>query len=228
MERVQGTACLQADFHILIVDDHALVRRGLREFLQDFSIEDGLALRIVETGSAHEAIVHLRAAAWNLVIVDLNLPDMPGLEMLRILKSVQPTAAVLVMSIYAEEHYASRVVRAGARGYLTKDAGPQELRSAIDRLLQGEQYHHTEASADLQAGMPKSRTPCTTALPTMLSDREFEILQWIAQGGRLTDIAEELNLSIKTVSTYRSRLLMKLGFRTTADLVRYALDHQLV
>ncbi len=228
MERDQGTACLQADIHILIVDDHALVRRGLREFLQDFSVEDGLALRIVETGSAHEAIRHLHAAAWNLVIVDLNLPDMPGLEMLRILKSVQPTAAVLVMSIYAEEHYAARVVRAGARGYLTKDAGPEELRSAIARLLRGEQYHQNETTTDLQSGMPKSRTPCTNALPTMLSDREFEILQWIARGRRLTDIAEELNLSIKTVSTYRSRLLMKLGLRTTADLVRYALDHQLV
>ena len=130
----------QSDISILIADDHALVRRGLREFIRDFLLEDGLAPHIVETGSAHDAIAQIRAATWDLVILDLNLPDMPGLEILRILKSLQPTAAALVVSIYAEEHYATRAVRAGALGYLTKDTGPEELRLAVLRLLKGEHY----------------------------------------------------------------------------------------
>lgn len=125
---------------ILLADDHALLRRGLKEFLQDFLAEDGRTPQITETGSAHQAIEQIRAAAWDLVILDLNLPDMPGLEVLRILKSVQPGLPVLVVSIYSEEHYATRAVRAGALGYLTKETGPEELRAAVSRILQGGSY----------------------------------------------------------------------------------------
>ncbi len=228
MESSQEGNHLQPDIQILIADDHALVRRGLRECLRDFLTEDGLTPHIVETGSAHDAIAQIHAATWNLVILDLNLPDMPGLEILRILKSVQPTAAALVLSIYAKEHYAARAVRAGALGYLTKDAGPEELRSAVSRVLQGEQYRHAEAGLPNQNAVPHKNALRTDSLPAVLSDREFEVLQWIAQGRRLTDIAEHLNLSIKTVSTYRTRLLTKLRLKTTAELVRYALDQQLV
>ncbi len=228
MESSQENSHLKPDIHILIADDHALVRRGLREFLRDFLAEDGLTPHIVETGSAHDAIRQIHAATWNLVILDLNLPDMPGLEILRILKSVQPTAAAMVLSIYAEEHYAARAVRAGALGYLTKDTGPEELRSAVARLLQGERYPHADAALPIQDGVPHRNFLCADTLPAVLSDREFEVLQWIAQGRRLTDIAEHLNLSIKTVSTYRTRLLIKLGMKTTAELVRYALNQQLV
>lgn len=218
----------QSDISILIADDHALVRRGLREFIRDFLLEDGLAPHIVETGSAHDAIAQIRAATWDLVILDLNLPDMPGLEILRILKSLQPTAAALVVSIYAEEHYATRAVRAGALGYLTKDTGPEELRLAVLRLLKGEHYLCSYGVERIRDRVPDRNALCADALPAGLSDREFEVLQWIAQGRRLTDIAEHLSLSIKTVSTYRTRLLIKLGLRTTAELVRYALDQQLV
>ncbi len=214
---------------ILLADDHALLRRGLKEFLQDFLVEDGRTPQITETGSAHQAIEQIRAAAWDLVILDLNLPDMPGLEVLRILKSVQPGLPVLVVSIYSEEHYATRAVRAGALGYLTKEKGPEELRAAVSRILQGGSY-----IPSLQIDQPhqdalSTRAPlCADRLPAGLSDREIEVLQWIAQGRRLTEIAEHLNLSIKTVSTYRSRLLIKLGMKTTAELIRYALDQQLV
>ena len=213
---------------ILIADKHALVRRGLRECLRDFLAEAGLTPHIVETSSAHDAIAQIHAATWNLVILDLNLPDMPGLEILRILKSVQPAAAALVLSIYTEEHYAARAVRAGALGYLTKDRGPEELRSAVSKLLQGEPYRHADAEARHQYRGPHKNALRADSHPPALSDREFEVLQWIVQGRRLTDIAGHLKLSIKTVSTYRTRLLTKLGLKTTADLVRYALDQHLV
>ena len=144
MDLSQEASHFSPHLKILIADDHALVRRGLRECLRDFLAEDGLTPHIVETSSAHDAIAQIHAGTWNLVILDLNLPDMPGLEIVRILKSVQPTAAALVLSIYAEEHYAARAVRAGALGYLTKDRGPEELRSAVLRLLQGEPYHHAD------------------------------------------------------------------------------------
>lgn len=214
----------KADVRILLADDHALLRRGLREFLRDFLVEDGLTPDIVETTSARHAIDHIRAGTWDLVILDLNLPDMPGLEVLRILKSLRPALPVLVVSIYAEAHYSARAIRAGALGYLTKERGPQELRLAVSRILQGGHYlPSSETEHSLDEG-PHRNGPSTDTL----SDREIEVLQWIAQGRRLTEIAEHLNLSIKTVSTYRSRLLIKLGMRTTAELIRYALDQQLV
>ncbi len=220
---------LKTNLKILLADDHALLRRGLREFLQDFLTEDDQTPYIAETGSAQQAIEHIRTAAWDLVILDLNLPDMPGLEVLRILKSVQPGLPVLVVSIYSEEHYAARAVRAGALGYLTKETGPEELRTAVSRILQGGRYIPPTPSDQPRREAVSTGNPLyMDALPAGLSDREIEVLQWIAQGRRLTEIAEHLNLSIKTVSTYRSRLLIKLGMRTTAELIRYALDQQLV
>lgn len=224
----QELPAVKTDLRILLVDDHALLRRGLREFLRDFLIEDGLTPHIAETASAQNAIERIRTETWDLVILDLNLPDMPGLEVLRILKSIQPGLAVLVVSIYAEEHYAARAVRAGALGYLTKETGPQELRTAVSRILHGGNYVPATHTEPIQHTMSNRNALCADALPAALSDREIEVLQWIAQGRRLTDIAEHLNLSIKTVSTYRARLLIKLGMRTTAELIRYALDQQLV
>lgn len=220
---------VKSTLKILLADDHALLRRGLKEFLQDFLAEDGQTPYIAETGSAQHAIEQIRAAAWDLVILDLNLPDMPGLEVLRILKSVQPALPVLVVSIYSEEHYATRAVRAGALGYLTKETGPEELRAAVSRILRGGSYAPSSQIGPQQQDALSTRpVTYTDRLPAGLSDREIEVLQWIAQGRRLTEIAEHLNLSIKTVSTYRSRLLIKLGMRTTAELIRYALDQQLV
>ncbi|MBS0171250.1 MAG: response regulator transcription factor [Nitrospira sp.] len=219
---------VKSTLRILLADDHALLRRGLKEFLQDFLSGDGHTPYIAETGTAHHAIEQIRSAEWDLVILDLNLPDMPGLEVLRILKSMQPGLPVLVVSIYSEEHYASRAVRAGALGYLTKETGPEELRAAVSRILHGGSYVPSPHTDQQQEGFSNRNPPYANTLPAGLSDREIEVLQWIAQGRRLTEIAEHLNLSIKTVSTYRSRLLIKLGMRTTAELIRYALDQQLV
>ncbi len=228
MNVFQELPAVKTDLNILLADDHALLRRGLKEFLRDFLIEDGLTPHITETASAHNAIERVRTETWDLVILDLNLPDMPGLEILRIVKSLQPSLAVLVVSIYAEEHYAARAVRAGALGYLTKETGPQELRTAVSRILQGGNYIPPTHTEPAQYTLSNRNALCADVLPAVLSDREIEVLQWIAQGRRLTEIAEHLNLSIKTVSTYRARLLIKLGMRTTAELIRYALDQQLV
>jgi len=224
----QELPAVKSDLRILLADDHALLRRGLKECLREFLVEDGLTPHIAETASAQNAIERIRTETWDLVILDLNLPDMPGLEVLRVLKSLQPNLAVLVVSIYAEEHYATRAVRAGALGYLTKETGPQELRAAVSRILQGENYVPPTQTDPLHDTLSNRNALCADALPALLSDREIEVLQWIAQGRRLTEIAEHLNLSIKTVSTYRARLLIKLGMRTTAELIRYALDQQLV
>lgn len=228
MNAFQELPAVKSDLRILLADDHALLRRGLKECLREFLVEDGLTPHIAETASAQNAIERIRTETWDLVILDLNLPDMPGLEVLRVLKSLQPNLAVLVVSIYAEEHYATRAVRAGALGYLTKETGPQELRAAVSRILQGENYVPPTQTDPLHDTLSNRNALCADALPALLSDREIEVLQWIAQGRRLTEIAEHLNLSIKTVSTYRARLLIKLGMRTTAELIRYALDQQLV
>jgi len=224
----QELPAVKSDLRILLADDHALLRRGLKECLREFLVEDGLTPHIAETASAQNAIERIRTETWDLVILDLNLPDMPGLEVLRVLKSLQPNLAVLVVSIYAEEHYATRAVRAGALGYLTKETGPQELRAAVSRILQGDNYVPPTQTDPIHDTLSNRNALCADALPAHLSDREIEVLQWIAQGRRLTEIAEHLNLSIKTVSTYRARLLIKLGMRTTAELIRYALDQQLV
>ena len=224
----QDASSMKTDIRILLADDHALLRRGMREFLQDFLSEDGLTPHISETDSASGALEQVRTAAWDLAILDLNLPDMPGLEILRIFKSLHPSLPVLIVSIYAEEHYSARAIRAGAFGYLTKARGPQELRMAVSRILQGGKYL-PPPDVDRLHGEGAHRPPSgDDPLPTTLSDREIEVLQWIAQGRRLTEIAGQLNLSIKTVSTYRARLLMKLGKSTTAELIRYALGQQLV
>ena len=228
MNAFQELPAVKSDLRILLADDHALLRRGLKECLREFLVEDGLTPHIAETASAQNAIERIRTETWDLVILDLNLPDMPGLEVLRVLKSLQPNLAVLVVSIYAEEHYATRAVRAGALGYLTKETGPQELRAAVSRILQGENYVPPTQTDPIHDTLSNRNALCADALPALLSDREIEVLQWIAQGRRLTEIAEHLNLSIKTVSTYRARLLIKLGMRTTAELIRYALDQQLV
>ena len=225
---IDALPIVKTDLKILLADDHALLRRGLKEFLQDFLTEDGLTPNITETASAHTAIDQIRAGAWDLVILDLNLPDMPGLEVLRILKSLQPSLPILIVSIYAEQHYAARAIRAGALGYLTKETGPQQLRAAVSRILQGGNYFPPPQSEQISETVANRDASSAHDLPAVLSDREIEVLQWIAQGRRLTEIAEHLNLSIKTVSTYRARLLTKLGMRTTAELIRYALDQQLV
>lgn len=213
---------------ILIVDDHALIRRGLKETLVDILAAERPSLAIHEAERAREAIDLVQQRQWDLVLLDLSLPDKSGLEALREIRAAQPTLPVLALSLQAEDHFALGALRAGASGFLGKDKGVREMTSAIRKVLDGGCYISPELAEHLAAGVSRRPTIARDQMPHWaLSDRELEILQWIARGRRLTQIAGHLNLSVKTVSTYRSRILTKLGLQTTAELIRYAVDHQL-
>jgi DNA-binding NarL/FixJ family response regulator len=215
---------------ILIVDDHALVRRGMKEVVTDILSADHSPLSIQEADQAREALDFVRAQQWDLVLLDLSLPDRNGLEVLREIKSAQPILPVLALGLHAEDHFALRAFRAGASGFLSKDKGVTDMAVAVKKVLEGDRYISPELAQHLAVqGLqhePSGRDH-TGHTRRPLSDRELEILQWIARGQRLTQIAERLNLSVKTVSTYRSRILTKLGAHTTAELIRYAIDHHL-
>ena len=207
---------------ILLVDDHALVRRGVAHVLR----EDLPDLTIVEKGTARDAIEATQTTPWDLVILDINLPDKSGLDALKDIKRVCPDLPILILSLYPEAHYARRALKAGAAGYLTKDTAPEEVTTAVKRILQGGRYVSAtlaeQLAADLGTTSGEAQEP-----HDMLSDRELEVLRLIGSGKTPTEVAEQLTLSIKTVSTYRARILEKLNLRTTAELIRFAVDHQL-
>jgi DNA-binding NarL/FixJ family response regulator len=201
---------------ILLIDDHVAVQRGLEDILSvTFSgAEFGRA------GNDQQALDLLRNRRWDVAVVDLSMPGRGGLELIRSLKEAQPNIRVLVYSMHAEEQFGLRALRAGADGYLTKDSPAEELNEAVRSVMETGRF----ISPALAAAMALSLSIGGTGLER-LSDREYQVLQKMASGKTPTDIAEEMSLSIKTVSTYRSRLLEKLKLRTTADLIRYAIDH---
>lgn len=208
---------------ILLADDHALVRRGVAHVLRE-EIAD---LSITEAGTAQEALEAIQTDGLDLLILDVNLPDKNGLEALKDIKRLCPGLPVLILSLYPEAHYARRALKAGASGYITKDTAPEEVTNAVKRILQGGRYVSAslaeQLAADLGAPAGEHREP-----HEMLSDRELEVLRLIGRGNTPTEVAEQLTLSIKTVSTYRARLLEKLELRTTAELIRFAVDHHLI
>lgn len=207
---------------ILLVDDHALVRRGVAHVLR----EDLPDLTIVEKGTAQEALEATHSTPWDLVMLDINLPDKSGLDTLKDIKQVCPDLPVLILSLYPEAQYARRAFKAGAAGYLTKDTAPEEVTTAVKHILRGGRYVSAalaeQLAADLATTAGDSRAP-----HERLSDRELEVLRLIGAGKTPTEVAEHLALSIKTVSTYRARILEKLNLRTTAELIRFAVDHRL-
>jgi DNA-binding NarL/FixJ family response regulator len=207
---------------ILIVDDHAIVRRGLREILSE---DPGTLLVAGEAADVDQALRELGTSAWDAVLLDLSLPGRGGLELLGEIKSRYPNLPVLVLSVHPEEQYAVRVLRAGAAGYLNKDTAPTELVGAVQRIIGGSRYI-TPSVADRLAD--QLATPSTGAPHEQLSDREFDVLRRIASGKTVGQIAEALNLSVKTVSTYRTRILAKMGMRSNAELTHYAVKNGLV
>ncbi len=206
---------------ILICDDHPIVRKGLREILE----QEGAPVTIEETASAEEALEAARKKPWDTVVLDITMPGRSGLEVLKDLKRERPNVPVLVLSVHPAEQYASRVLRAGASGYLTKESAPEELLTAIRRIVRGGRYISPSVGETLAAnlGRPAGELPHQS-----LSDREFEIVRLLASGKRASEIADQLHLSVKTVSTYRARILEKLNLRTTAEIMRYAIQHGLV
>jgi DNA-binding NarL/FixJ family response regulator len=206
---------------ILIADDHAILRRGLKEILAD-ELEGA---RLDEAGNAQEVLAQLQSRTWDLVILDITMPGRSGLDLLRDLQQLRPKLPVLVLSMHPENQYAKRVLRAGAAGYMNKETAPKELVKAVRKVLAGGRYVSAELAEKLAADLSAD----AARLPhERLSDREFEVLRMIASGKTASQIAEELHLSVTTVSTYRARILEKMGMTNNAELMRYALDNRLV
>lgn len=205
---------------ILIVDDHAIMRRGLREVLSE-----GLpGAQCVEVGTFEEALASLEGAPPALMLLDINLPGRSGLELLELARTRFPKVLVLVISAYPEQEFAVRCLRLGAAGYLTKSSAPDELLTAVTRVLGGGHY----VSASLAARLATVVGGVDTTVPhDSLSRREMEVLGLLARGKSLKEISGELHLSEKTVATYRARLGEKLGLSTNVELTRYAMRHGL-
>lgn len=201
--------------NVLIVDDHPIVRHGLRAVLKD---ERDIA--VTDVSNAAEALAAIRQHPCDLVVLDLDLPGMSGLELLKQIKSDHKRLPVLILTVYPEDQFALRILRAGASGFISKEAAPKQLVGAIRKILAGRKYI-SERVADLlierfdgHAGHGHEK----------LSDREFQILCLFGEGKTIKQIADELSLSAPTVSTYRARILDKLDMRTTAELVKYAIQ----
>ncbi len=213
---------VECRLRLIIVDDHPVIRRGIRDVLSDW---EGAEV-VGEASSASEAMRLLGNSLPDLVLLDVTLPDRSGIELLKDIVAAYPHIKVLVLSIHPEEQYALRALRAGAWGYLTKASAPEELLNALARIAAGSRYV-TESIAEKLATIGE-HTKEDMAPHELLSDREFEVLRLLGAGRTISDIANDLGLSVKTVSTYRSRILEKLGKNSTAELVRYAIDHGLV
>jgi DNA-binding NarL/FixJ family response regulator len=206
---------------VLIADDHPIVRQGLRQILA------GTADMVVagEAVNGQEALDQVRMGGWDVLVLDITMPSRSGFDILKELKHEQPDLPVLVLSIHAEEQLAVRVLKAGASGYLTKENAPEELVKAIRKVVSGGRYISPALAESLAFGLDAASD---RPRHEMLSDREFQVMQMMASGKTLTEIAETLSLSAKTVSTYRTRLLEKLELKTNAELIRYALDLGLI
>ena len=206
---------------VLIVDDHAILRRGLKALLSD-AFEGA---KFGEASNADQALKQLDKKGWDVALLDVTLPGKSGLDLLKELKVVQPRLPVLILSVHSEDQFAVRALKAGAEGYLTKESAPEELVQAIHKVLSGGRYVSPSLAEKLALSLGKdfTRTPHET-----LSDREFEVMRRIGSGKTVTEIAEELSLSVKTVSTYRARILEKLGLRNSAEITQYATRNGLV
>ena len=206
---------------ILIADDHAIVRRGLKQILDE---EPGLAI-VSEAENGQDVLEMSRHRTWDLVILDINLPGRSGIDILNELHYAYPKLPVLILSMYPEDQYALRVLNAGASGYLTKQSAPEELVKAIKKIRGGGKYY-SDAVIDQLVTKPEARQVKPTH--EILSDREFQVMVLIASGKTLSEIGENLALSIKTVSTYRKRILTKLNMKNNAELIHFALKNKLV
>jgi DNA-binding NarL/FixJ family response regulator len=205
----------------LLADDHPFVRRGVRDLLT----QEGLFSDIHEVGSGEAALEEIRKAAWNLLILDVALPDKHGLEVLKDAKLLQPRLPVLMLSLYPEREFALRAIKAGASGYLTKDRAPSEMVTAVKQILRGGRYI-TEGLAEQMATIME--TGQKGPPHAMLSDREMQVLRLLGKGETVSRIARHLSLSVKTISTHRSHILTKLSCQTTAQLIRYAIERRLI
>ena len=206
---------------VLIADDHAIFRRGLKETIGEAFPK----VTFGEARSAEEAVALVRRQDWEIAILDISMPGLSGLDILDDVRRLRPKLPVLFLSMHPEEQYARRALKSGAAGYLTKDSIPDELKDAVRRILTGGRYVSATLAEKLAFDLRKG---ADTPLHELLSTREFQVLRMIASGKSVKQIADEISLSVKTVSTYRARILEKTGMKTTAELIRYAIQAQLV
>jgi DNA-binding NarL/FixJ family response regulator len=206
---------------ILIADDHAIVRRGLSEIL----LEEYPSAFVEEVGDADTLLSRALSDQWDIVISDLMMPGRSVLEVLQQIRQHAASLPVLILSIFPEEQYATRVLKAGASGYINKDAAPTELVKAVQRILQGRKYITPNVAEMLASEL----TLATDKAPhELLSDREFHVMKLLAEGKTISDIAEMLSLSPTTISTYRARIMEKMKMKANAELARYALENRLI
>jgi two-component system, NarL family, invasion response regulator UvrY len=206
---------------VLIVDDHEVVRDGVRKLLEE---QDG-TISCGEAGTPEEAIERAVAGDWDAVVLDLSFAGKGGLEILKELKQIRPRLPVLVLTMHSEEQYARRAFKAGASGFITKDSPRAELSKAIHKVMEGGKYLSPALAEKLVVDLKRG---ADRPLDETLSDREFQVMRLIASGKTLSEIAELLSLSDKTISTYRARLMEKMGMRTNAELTYYAIYNKLV
>jgi DNA-binding NarL/FixJ family response regulator len=206
---------------VLIADDHAIIRDGLKKILAD--TDDMVVAGEAMNGAV--ALEKVRERDWGLVVLDLSMPDRSGIELIKLIKAERPKCPVLIFSMHPEEQYAVRALRAGASGYLSKEGDSDLILPALRKVAGGGVYF----SAKVAEILVSEATPHKEALPHQrLSDREFQIFERIVHGMSMTEIAHELFLSIKTVSTHKSHIMAKMEMTTQVDLVRYALAHHLI
>jgi two-component system, NarL family, invasion response regulator UvrY len=208
---------------ILIADDHAVVRAGYRQFLE----ADPAVTEVGEAASGNETLDALRRTKWDLLLMDIHMPDRGGLDILKHVSQAYDELRVLVVSGLPEEQYARNVLRAGASGYLSKGGSPQEILKAVRLVLNGRRYISASLAESMAADLEDGRYQ-NTPLHTRLSTREFQIFCKLALGMPVNRIASELSLSVKTVSTYRTRILTKMAFNSNAEIVGYALKNGLI
>lgn len=206
---------------VLVADDHAVFRRGLKETISEAFPKVAFG----EAKSARETLENVRIQNWDIVILDISMPGQSGLDILNDLRRLRPKLPILLLSMHPEEQYARRALKSGAAGYLTKESVPEELKRAVRQIVAGGRYVSATLAEKLACDL---RSGVDVPVHELLSDREFQVLRMIASGKTVKQIADEIALSVKTVSTYRARILEKTGMKTTAELIRYAFQAQLV
>jgi two-component system invasion response regulator UvrY len=211
----------QSALRVLLADDHAVLRRGLKELL----IEDHADCVVGEAGTGYDTLRMLRQGKWDILILDINMPDRSGIDILGEIHSLYPDLKVLILSGLPERQYALNVLRNGARGYLNKEMSPEDLLSAIKTVLSGKRYV-SEALADLL--VTELESDSNKPAHSKLSEREFQVFCKLATGRTVSAIGAELSLAVKTISTYRARVMEKMGFSSNADITAYALRNKLV
>jgi DNA-binding NarL/FixJ family response regulator len=206
---------------VLLADDHAIVRAGLKEILA----ETGDIAVAGEAASGPEVLARIRDSDYDVAVLDMSMPGRSGIELIRQVKDEKPWVRILVLTMHSEQQYAVRALKAGASGYLTKESAPDQLVAAIRRIAAGGAFVSPETAEQL--ALDVNRAPGGPP-HTLLSDREYQVFELIVNGKSVSDIARQLALSVKTISTHKTRILHKMGVTSEAELVRYALEHKLL